>query len=76
MSTRSLGAAALRAWREREGMTQFQAAGRIGIDFTYLTRIERGARKPGRVIAVKLEEVAGIPVADWDAPAKRGRKAA
>jgi hypothetical protein len=57
----------------------FQAAGKIGIDFTYLTKIERGARKPGRVVAVKIEgaTAGAVPVASWDqAPSTKKRKVA
>jgi transcriptional regulator with XRE-family HTH domain len=35
---------ALRELRDRAGITQEQLAGRIGIDITYVSRVERGKR--------------------------------
>jgi len=36
----------LRIWRERAGLTQWQAASRLGISQTRLCEIERGHRVP------------------------------
>jgi len=55
----------LRAWRLAEGLTQFQAAVRLGFDPTQLSRWERGTQ-PALSSALKLEQEAGIPVASWD----------
>ena len=35
--------AAIRHYRRRSGMTQAELADRVGLDRTYLTRLERGA---------------------------------
>ena len=43
-------------------------AHRAGIDPWYYAKIERGARKPGRIVAVRLEKASdgGVPVSEWD----------
>lgn len=69
----NLGAELFRAWREREGLTQVQAAAELETDPWYLAKIERGARVPGRRLAVKIEERTRrkVSVASWDEPAAR-----
>ncbi|WP_310474119.1 helix-turn-helix transcriptional regulator [Sandarakinorhabdus sp.] len=41
-------------WREREGITQQQAAKRIGISQSFLSRMESGERFPERATAQLL----------------------
>ena len=65
----SIGATGLRAWRDEVAkLTQTTAANAVGIDPTYYAKIERGARKPGRAVAVAIERATGgaVGVADWD----------
>lgn len=60
------GATKWRAWRLKQGLTQVSAAVSMDVEPTYLAKIERGERKPGRVVALKIEQLSGVSVADWD----------
>lgn len=52
-------------------------AQRVGIDPWYYAKIERGTRKPGRVVAVRIEKATdgAVAVSLWDeydsSPAKK-----
>lgn len=61
---RSLGAQRTREWRGAR--TQMEAATLIGIDLYHYSKIERGAKKPGRALSVIFRDVAGVDPADWD----------
>lgn len=50
------GARLLREWRERAGLTQFQAAVELGIDPSPLSKFERGRRLPGFTTIKKIAE--------------------
>jgi transcriptional regulator with XRE-family HTH domain len=69
------GSSLLREWRKREGLTQFQAAIRLGCDPTQLSRWERGSR-PALPNAIKLEQEAGVPVTAWEVVDESGGEAA
>lgn len=68
-----LGAVLWRRWRSSAGLTQAEAAIRIAVDPPYLAKIEQGRRKPGRSIAVRMEEVTGgvVGVSLWDRAARK-----
>jgi DNA-binding XRE family transcriptional regulator len=57
-----------RKWRESSGLTQGQAAGKLGIDPWYLAKIEQGRRVPGRKTAVAMAALTDghVDVAHWD----------
>lgn len=63
---RTKGAAKWRAWRVKHELTQVAAAIRMDVEPTYLAKIERGERRPGRVVALKIEKLSGVAVGDWD----------
>lgn len=45
----------IRLYRERSGMTQTQAAAKLGITQSYLSKLERGER---RITFLELEDIA------------------
>jgi len=51
--TRSIG---LKSWRESQGLTQQQLADGIGVHVQYISAIERGARRPGMRVALRIKE--------------------
>ncbi len=51
----------LKAWREREGLRQEDAAPRLQLSRPHLSRLENG-RKPSLTLAAKLSEHTGIPI--------------
>jgi transcriptional regulator with XRE-family HTH domain len=53
--TSSDAGAALRRWRERNGLKLLHIASRTGLDITQLSYLERGIRKPQRRSIEKLE---------------------
>lgn len=65
----SRAAVDLRAWRSRAKLNQTSAAQRIGVDQGRYSQFENGNRKPGRVLAVRIHELTGIPVHLWEQPA-------
>lgn len=65
---RNLGAILLEAWRRERGFTQFKAAIHLEIDPSPLSKYERGEKRPGRVLAVRISERSdgAVPVDAWD----------
>ena len=57
---------ALRAWREGQGLSQVDLAGRLGISQSMVSYLERGTLLPVRTLAIALEDMAGISVRAWD----------
>ena len=57
----------LREWRERQGLTQAQAAEKIGVAQNTWSSLETGKRKrtPKATTLEALEALTGIPVAAW-----------
>jgi DNA-binding XRE family transcriptional regulator len=57
----------LREWRERQPMTQAQAADAIGIQQASVSRLERGVAKraPTAKTREAIEAVTGIPASAW-----------
>jgi transcriptional regulator with XRE-family HTH domain len=70
MRTRSHAAALIALWRENQGMSQKAASTVLAIEQSMLSKIERGSRKPGREMAVRIQQLTGgfVPVAAWDEP--------
>jgi transcriptional regulator with XRE-family HTH domain len=64
----SLGAHLLTAWRGNR--TQNFIGQLFGSDLTTVSKIERGYRKPGRVLALRIAKATGgfVPVETWDMP--------
>lgn len=60
-------------WRLAKGLSQGAIAERLGITQGQVSRIESGARKPGRRVANAIEVLtAGVVTAkSWDAPRSR-----
>ncbi len=52
----------LRAWRERSGRTQNQAAETAGISLQYWRLIERHGYRPSTAIAARFEAMFGEPL--------------
>lgn len=51
---------ALRNWRETNGLTQAESAARFGVHPQYVSDIERGKRRPGLRVAMRIRrETAG-----------------
>ena len=49
----------LKEWREGAGLTQAELAGKLGVHVTYISMIERGARRPGMRVATSIREFTG-----------------
>lgn len=84
MATRSsLAADLLARWREGQHLSQVEVCHLFGTQQGWYSKLERGIKKPGRSLAVLIEQKTGgaVPVAAWDLPApstraeKRLRKA-
>lgn len=57
----------LRGWRGRLGLTQSQAASKLGIDCFQVSRYERGAGRPSLVNASKIANATdgAVPFESW-----------
>ena len=58
------GESPVKVWREYRGLSQRALAARAGLDFTYLSQIETGARKGPVKTMKKLAEALGIDLDD------------
>ncbi len=56
----------LRQARERIGLSRDELARRIGLDASYIYRLETGARRPSREVALALAEALGIKSDELD----------
>jgi ribosome-binding protein aMBF1 (putative translation factor) len=54
----------VKVWREHRGLSQRALAARAGLDFTYLSQIETGARKGTVATMKKLAEALGLELGD------------
>jgi transcriptional regulator with XRE-family HTH domain len=52
----------LKAWRTELGISQAEAAARLGSSKPTICRIETGNRTPSLALAAKLSERTGIPI--------------
>lgn len=59
------GPTQFRAWIKRCSMNQAQAAEFFGWHESVISQYLSGARTPNTINAVKIEELAGIPVKAW-----------
>jgi len=62
----------LKVWRVRHQIKQSDAAARLGVSTSHLSNIESGAGLPGRNLAVRIEDMTGIPARDWSTVATEG----
>lgn len=71
------GPGALESYRSAQGLSYAALGREIGISRGYAKNICAGRRAPGREIANRIFEVAGIPQTVWDdaapAPVEAGR---
>ena len=63
----------LKQWREEAGLTQQELADRLGVHVQYVSAIERGARRPGMGVAVRIRDVTNgaISVEDLAPPPRK-----
>jgi len=54
----------LKVWREHRGLSQRALAARAGLDFTYLSQIETGARRGPVKTMKKLAQALGVDLDD------------
>jgi transcriptional regulator with XRE-family HTH domain len=59
------GYALFREMRERSGMTLRAAAPRLGIDFTYLSKVENGHERPSDALVRKMGRLYGFDAESW-----------
>lgn len=69
MSQKSLGNHLLRSWRKTTGLTQTEAAVRLGLNMTKVSKLENHGR-PGLEAALRIEQVTNgaVPAASWMLP--------
>jgi hypothetical protein len=67
----SQGAVALRGWRKRKGLSQWQATVELGFRYDKLSSFELGVRRPSLVCAIQIHKVTGIAPGLWTEPAPR-----
>lgn len=60
-----LAAELLKEWRLARGMTQTQMAVALRVSQPDISDLERGAKRPGLVWAVRIEALTDIPVQMW-----------
>jgi transcriptional regulator with XRE-family HTH domain len=58
-------ASQLHRWREEQGLSLRQAGDILRCDPSYVGYIERSERKPGRDLAIRIRDKAGIPLEAW-----------
>jgi len=63
-----VGSVRLKEWRVKEGISQREAADRIGVDMMQFSKYERGLHKPNRPRSNRIEEVTQghCPSTAWD----------
>lgn len=64
-SMQTAGSELLRRWRERKGLSQETAAEKLGVRQATLSRYESGARAPRLPEALRIRDVAGVPLEAW-----------
>lgn len=52
----------LKRLRLEKGLTQKELAAKVGLDYTYIGKIERGEQLPSLKILLKISEVLSVPV--------------
>lgn len=56
---------AFREWLARRGWTQRIAAEQLDVHYTFVNQLVRGISTPGLRVALRIEQIAGIPARDW-----------
>lgn len=69
MAKNTKGRELLRAWMRKEDLGPVSAASRLGANHAQITRISAGEAGPGLLLAMRMRDVAGIPVDAWKAKA-------
>jgi transcriptional regulator with XRE-family HTH domain len=69
----------LKDWRKRRGFNLTEAAEYLGVGVPYLSNVESGRKRVGLDVALRLRDLACIPVDVWayspdSPPAPRRRK--
>jgi transcriptional regulator with XRE-family HTH domain len=59
------GPVRLKRWLERREIAQVDFARTVGASRCYVNQWCSGARRPGRDLAVRIQELTRIPVAAW-----------
>lgn len=59
------GAARLARARKQAGLSLARVGRMLGVSRSYVCRLERGQRKPGLALALKLQSGFGIPPEEW-----------
>jgi len=57
----------LAAYRDKCHLNQNELADLLQLDYTYVSQIITGVRRPGLETAIRIEAVTGIPVKSWSA---------
>ena len=60
------GAALLRAWREKNQLTQVEAAELLDMWNVQLSRYENDRIRPNIETAIKIQKVTGVPLTSWE----------
>lgn len=70
LSGMASGRERLTQWIKRSRLKQIDAAGELGMDQSYLSRVLSGKQRPGLDTAAKIEQVTGIPTLAWASTAQ------
>lgn len=73
LAVMKIGRERLAAYLRRSRLKQNELADMVGVSAPYLSQIVRGRRKPGLDMALRIEQVTGVPVDSW-AATLRGNK--
>lgn len=57
----------LRWYRERTGVSQARLARLVRVDHSYVSRLERGERRPSRDLILRIADALSLPAADTSA---------
>jgi transcriptional regulator with XRE-family HTH domain len=59
-------------WRKKARLTQTEAATSLGIQLSHYQKLEYETAGPSLRLAGKIQEVTGVPVANWISSPKAG----
>ena len=59
------GAAMLKRWLEKKGLSQNDCSDILDISFEHVSRLMSGFYKPGLALACKIDETCGVPPHAW-----------
>ena len=76
MSLMRTGAKQLAEWIRKRGDKKAEVAELFGISAGYLSMFLSGERCPGRDVAVRIQDLSGIPVGAWSLSADNEREMA